>query len=183
MAALSYRRAHADDIPAIVELVTAAYRGDDSRQGWTTEADLIDGQRVTADVLRGDIMDGDLVREDSAVLLADAGDQLVGCAHIAHNGTGTGYFGMFAVRPGGQGSGLGKEILAEAERRAVAEWGVTAMTMTVINLRSELIAFYERRGYRRTGEFKDFPYGDDRFGVPKRDDLRLEVLEKQLNPA
>jgi|SRR5690554_707886 len=183
MAQLSYRRAQASDIPAILELVTAAYRGEDSRQGWTSEADLIGGGRVTADVLRDDIMVGDRVREDSSVLLADAGDELVGCAHITHDGNGNGYFGMFAVRPGGQGVGLGKAILAEAERRAATDWGVTAMTMTVINLRSELIAFYERRGYRRTGTFTQFPYGDERFGTPMRDDLRLEVLEKQLGPA
>lgn len=183
MPALTYRRAQVGDIPAILTLVTAAYRGDDSRQGWTTEAELIDGHRVTAEVLQDDIMQGDRLRHDSTVLLADADDELVGCAHIAHDGDGTGYFGMFAVRPDEQGAGYGKAILAEAERRAVTDWQITAMHMTVINLRQELIAFYQRRGYRLTGQFKEFPYGDDRFGTPKRDDLRLEVLEKQFGPA
>src|SRR5690554_4801788 len=150
MVELSFRRARLADIPAILDLVTAAYRGDDSRQGWTTEADLLDGQRVTADVLTSDIMRDEQPREDSAILLGETNGVLVGCAHIARDADGTGYFGMFAVRPNGQGAGLGKAILAEAERRAADEWSVTTMRMTVINLRGELISFYERRGYRRT---------------------------------
>ena len=57
-------------------------------------------------------------------------------------------------------------------------WMLAALRMTVIDVRDELIAWYERRGYRRTGIRKPFPYGDTRFGVPRRDDLRFEVLEK-----
>jgi ribosomal protein S18 acetylase RimI-like enzyme len=87
---------------------------------------------------------------------------------------------MFSVRPNLQGGGIGKALLAEAERVAREEWRVPTMRMTVIDIRDELIAFYERRGYRRTGIKKTFPYGDERFGRPKRDDLRFEVLEKAL---
>lgn len=177
---LTFRRAGPGDIPAIQQLVTVAYRGDQSRQGWTTEADILDGQRIDSATLRDEMLRGDRLRDDSAVLLAETHGALVGCAHIAHDGAGTGYFGMFAVRPGQQGGGIGKQILAEAERRAVDDWAVTSMQMTVISVREELAAFYERRGYRRTGQFKPFPYGDERFGVPKRDDLRFEVLEKPL---
>ena len=108
---------------------------------------------------------------------------LVACVHVSKTGPGRGYVGMFAVDPGRQGGGLGKQVLAEAERVAAAEWDVTAMTMSVLHLREELFDFYERRGYRRTGRTLPFPYGDDRFGVPKRDDLRLEVLEKRLAGA
>ena len=93
---------------------------------------------------------------------------------------GAGYFGMFSVRPNLQGGGIGKALLAEAERVAREEWQLPVMRMTVIDIRDELIAFYERRGYRRTGIKKPFPYGDERFGMPKRDDLRFEVLEKAL---
>ena len=96
---------------------------------------------------------------------------------------GAGYFGMFSVVPTRQGGGVGKQVLAEAERIARDEWGCAAMRMTVIDVRDELIAFYERRGYRRTGIRKPFPYGDARFGLPKRDDLRFEVLEKPLGGA
>jgi ribosomal protein S18 acetylase RimI-like enzyme len=87
---------------------------------------------------------------------------------------------MFSVRPDLQGSGVGKRLLAEAERIARDEWRLPVMRMTVIDIRDELIAFYERRGYRRTGVKKPFPYGDLRFGIPKRDDLRFEVLEKSF---
>jgi ribosomal protein S18 acetylase RimI-like enzyme len=171
---LTFRRATTDDIPALLELVTSAYRGEASRAGWTTEADLIDGERLDADLLRAD-----LDRPDCLVILGEHGVNLVGCAHIAKDLNDTAHFGMFAVRPTGQSQGDGKRILAEAERLAVAEWGSTVMTMTVISLRDALIAFYERRGYRRTGVQKPF-HVDTRFGVPKRNDLHLEVLEKEL---
>lgn len=168
------RNATPADIDALVALVTSAYRGDSSRAGWTTEADLLDGNRIDPEVLRAD-----LERPRSRVLLAEADGGLQACAHVADE-DGAGYFGMFAVHPGLQGGGLGKQLLAECERIARDEWQLPVMRMTVIDVRAELIAFYERRGYRRTGEFKPFPYGDTRFGQPKRDDLRFEVLEKPL---
>ena len=174
MHAISFRHAIPDDVPALVALVTSAYRGDASRAGWTTEADLLDGNRIDPEVLRADLQ-----RPRSHVVLAERGGELLACAHVAADG-GAGYFGMFAVRPDLQGGGIGKHLLAECERIASAEWRLPVMRMTVIDVRDELIAFYERRGYRRTGEFKPFPYGDARFGEPRRDDLRFEVLEKPL---
>lgn len=171
----AFRSATPADIDAIVALVTSAYRGDASRAGWTTEADLLDGNRIDPEVLRAD-----LARPRSRVLLVEADDGLHACAHVADE-DGAGYFGMFAVRPGLQGGGLGKRMLAECERIVGDEWGLPVMRMTVIDVRDELIAFYQRRGYRRTGQFKPFPYGDARFGQPKRDDLRFEVLEKPLH--
>lgn len=170
----AFRNATPVDIDAIVALVTSAYRGDASRAGWTTEADLLDGNRIDPEVLRTD-----LERSRSRVLLAEADGGLQACAHVADE-DGAGYFGMFAVRPGLQGGGLGKQLLAECERIARDEWQLPVMRMTVIDVRDELIAFYERRGYRRTGVRKPFPYGDERFGVPLRDDLRFEILEKPL---
>ncbi|KAF1711175.1 GNAT family N-acetyltransferase [Pseudoxanthomonas kalamensis DSM 18571] len=170
-----FRVATVADIPALVELVTSAYRGEVSRQGWTTEADLLDGQRIDPDVLRHDIE-----RPRSRVLLAERDGELLACAHIADE-DGVGYFGMFSVRPDLQGAGLGKALLAESERIAGREWSLSRMRMTVIDVREELIAYYQRRGYRRTGITKPFPYGDARFGLPLRDDLRFEVLEKDLS--
>ena len=172
--ALTFRAATLDDVPALVELVTSAYRGDVSRRGWTTEADMLDGNRIDADVLRADIE-----RPRSRVLLAERDGALLACGHVCDE-HGAGYFGMFSVRPDLQGGGVGKQLLAEAERIARDEWALPAMRMTVIDIRDELIAFYERRGYRRTGIKKPFPYGDPRFGTPKRDDLRVEVLEKSI---
>lgn len=172
--AISFRDATAADVDVIVVLVTSAYRGEASRAGWTTEADLLDGNRIDPDVLRADI-----ARDSSRVLLASQAGELVACAHVAIE-DGAGYFGMFAVRPVLQGGGVGKAVLAEAERVARVDWGLPMMRMTVIDVREDLIAWYERRGYRRTGIKKPFPAVDPRFGIPKRDDLRFEVLEKPL---
>jgi GNAT superfamily N-acetyltransferase len=123
------------------------------------------------------VLQQDIERPRSRVLIAEQDGALLACAHVAEE-HGAGYFGMFSVRPGRQGGGIGKLLLAEAERVARVEWSLPAMRMTVIDIREELIAFYERRGYRRTGITKPFPYGDARFGIPKRDDLRFEILEK-----
>ncbi|HSR64005.1 MAG TPA: GNAT family N-acetyltransferase [Xanthomonadaceae bacterium] len=176
MTDLHFRAACEDDIPAIVALVESAYRGDASRAGWTTEADLLDGRRTGADDVGACIR-----RPGSVILLAeracDHGLELLACAHVAGEDR-AGYFGMFSVRPTLQGAGIGKALLAEAERLARDAWKLPAMRMTVIDVREELIAFYERRGYRRTGITRPFPYGDERFGLPKRQDLRFEVLEK-----
>lgn len=171
---IRFRAADSRDIPVLVELVTSAYRGDDSRAGWTTEADLLDGARID-----GERIQIDLDRERSRILIAERDGGILACAHVMDE-DGAGYFGMFAVRPNLQGAGLGKLMLTEAERVAREDWSLPTMRMTVIDTRDELIAFYERRGYRRTGIHKPFPYGDERFGIPKRDDLRFEILEKPL---
>jgi ribosomal protein S18 acetylase RimI-like enzyme len=171
---IDFRAARAADVDAIVALVESAYRGDSSRQGWTTEADLLDGRRTGADDVTASIE-----RPHSRILLGERDNLLLACAHVAIE-EGAGYFGMFSVQPGLQGGGIGKAMLAEAERIVRDEWHVPSMRMTVIDVRDELIAFYERRGYRRTGIFKPFPYGDERFGEPRRPDLRFEVLEKVL---
>lgn len=173
-APIAFRAATAADVPALVELVTSAYRGEASRAGWTTEADILDGNRIVPEVLLEDI-----ARPRSRILVAEREGGMVACAHVEARGD-AGYFGMFAVRPALQGAGLGRVVLAEAERIARAEWGLPRMRMTVIDLREELIAWYERRGYRRTGETLPFPATDPRFGLPRRDDLRFAVLEKEL---
>ena len=171
---LTFRPATHADIPLLVELVTSAYRGDASRAGWTTEADLLDGLRTDADRIAADIE-----RPQSVILLGEADGDVVACAHVAVE-DGAGYFGMFSVRPTLQGHGIGRLMLAEAERIAREDLLQGAMRMTVIDVRDELIDYYARRGYRRTGMHKSFPYGDERFGIPRRPDLRFEILEKSL---
>ena len=171
---MQFRRATHADVPAVVALVESAYRGDASRAGWTTEADFLEGRRTDeADVTA--LID----RERGMMLLAEDADGLVACANVAEE-DGAGYFGMFSVVPTRQGRGIGSKVLAEAERIVRDDWKLPLMRMTVIDIRDELAAFYVRRGYVRTGKTKPFPYGDERFGVPKRPDLRFEVLEKQL---
>ena len=172
--AIAYRFATIDDIAALVALVESAYRGDVSRKGWTTEADLLDGQRTdplgVAELI---------AKPGSCLLLGERGGDLLACANLERRND-IAYFGMFSVRPDLQGSGLGRSMLAEAERMAREDWRCREMQMTVISVRDELIAWYERRGYRRTGRYSPFPYGDERFGIPKRDDLRFELLVKTL---
>lgn len=172
--ALAYRGATEADIEPLVALIESAYRGDASRAGWTTEADILGGQRTdpegVAAVVRG---------ADSRMTVVERDAELIACCQLERRGEHA-YFGMFAVRPGLQGGGLGKVILAEAERFAAAEWAAREMHMTVITAREELIAWYERRGYARTGRTTPFPYGDERFGVPRRSDLEFELLVKTL---
>ncbi|MEU3819623.1 GNAT family N-acetyltransferase [Streptomyces sp. NPDC030392] len=170
----TYRDAVEADVPALVELVESAYRGDASRAGWTTEADILDGQRTDPDGVRAVIS-----TPGSRLVAVERNGGLVACCQLERRGDAA-YFGMFAVRPGLQGGGLGRRVLAEAERLARDEWGAREMHMTVISVRDELIAWYERRGYRRTGRTTPFPYGDERFGVPRRDDLEFELLVKEL---
>jgi len=169
---LAFRFAAERDVPAIVGLVDSAYRGE---AGWTTETHLLDGQRTDAGLIRAAVRG-----PGSAVLVAEAGGQLLGCCQLERRPAAEVYFGLFSVRPGRQGRGLGREILAEAERLARDDWGARTMVLTVLAQRGELIAWYERRGYRRTGESKPFPYDDVRSGIPKRPDLSFVVLAKSL---
>jgi GNAT superfamily N-acetyltransferase len=165
------------DVPAIVALVESAYRGESGRRGWTTESDLLDGRR-TDEALVSQLF----ASPDSAILLASIDQVVRACCHIERHDD-YAYFGMFAVDPPWQGSGLGRQLLAEAERMAGEGWRCATMHMTVIDVRTELIAWYERRGYRRTGQYQPFPYGDERVGIPRRDDLRFELLIKELPGA
>ncbi|MER5480720.1 GNAT family N-acetyltransferase [Streptomyces sp. NPDC002734] len=171
---LVFREATTQDVDALIDLVESAYRGDSSRAGWTTEADILDGQRTDAAAVR-EIVD----HPSQRLLVAERDGLLVACCQLEHRGDHA-YFGMFAVRPGLQGGGVGRAVLTEAERRVRESWGATEMHMTVITVREELIAWYERRGYRRTGRTSPFPYGDERFGLPRRDDLEFELLVKEL---
>jgi predicted N-acetyltransferase YhbS len=176
-----FRRATDADVPAVVALVESAYRGTSSRAGWTTEADLLDGQRTDADEVRALLAD-----PRARILLAtDAAGALLGCVKleddaIANDGVGAAWIGMFAVSPTLQARGLGRALLTEAERQAHTELGHALARMTVIAQRAEILAWYARRGYAPTGATEPFPYGNPRAGLPKRDDLYFTVLEKRL---
>jgi GNAT superfamily N-acetyltransferase len=177
MPELTYRYAGPADVPPVVALVDSAYRGGESRAGWTSEAELIDGQRTDVATVSA------LIAEPGAhVLLAEEAGVLQVCCELRepHMRGGIAYFGMFAVRPSRQDGGYGRVVLAEAERVSRDEFGAVTLEMTVIRQRASLIAWYERRGYQRTGETKPFPYGDERVGIPKLDDLEFVTLAKAL---
>ena len=167
--------AGADDVPAIVRLVNGAYRGVSSRRGWTTEADLLGGQRTDAEKI------GEMIAAPgSAVLLLHEPTEPCACVHVARQSDEVCYLGMLTVRPDLQGGGVGRQLLAAAESYARQYFGARFMEMTVIDVRRELIAWYERRGYAATGELRPFPYGDARFGVPRVADLRFVVLRRRI---
>lgn len=174
MPALEFRPAVAAQAHRIVSLVNSAYRGESSKRGWTTEADLLGGQRTDAQKVREMIES-----PGSRVELAFLDGSLVGCVHLKREPSGSCYLGMLTVDPVRQAAGLGKALLQRSE--AVArDWGCGSIRMTVIDSRAELIAFYERRGYARTGKSEPFPMDDPRFGLPKVKELRFVELLKPL---
>ena len=174
MTDLSFRPATADDSEALVALVNSAYRGDASRAGWTTEADLITGARIDGAELRRL-----MAAEASMILLCLQGEDIIGSVHLKRLDPSSAYLGLFVVQPTLQGGGVGRRFLAEAEATAQRAWGSARMTMSVITLRPELIAYYERRGYRRTGELHPFP-SEAGASRPVVADLQLETLAKDL---
>lgn len=170
---ISFRKAHTGDIPDIVNLVNAAYRGDASRVGWTTEAELLDGQRTDLSEISALIE-----RRDSMILVGVKNIELVASLHL-QRAPGGAKLGMLAVRPALQRGGIGRRFLRMAEEVARVKWGARKMRMDVITFREELITYYERRGYRRTGITCAFPSGEN-FGIPKVSGLVLEILEKNI---
>ncbi len=165
------------DIPAIVDLINSAFRGTGPQASWNSEADFIVGPRLTESLLRSD-----LAAKPRALLLtyrADPDETLLGTVLLEPFENSVWYLGLLTVRPDLQGRQLGRALLAAAESFA-KEHGATRILMTVVNVRETLIAWYERRGYRLTGETQPFPYGDQRFGKPLRDDLHFVFLERDI---
>ncbi|HWU96701.1 MAG TPA: GNAT family N-acetyltransferase [Sphingomonas sp.] len=163
------RPATRDDLPAIHPVIERAYRGETARAGWTHEADLIiDSPRTDIATLTAIVED-----PDQRLLVADAGHGLLGCVQVTSKGDGLAYLGLLCVDPDIQSGGLGKQLVTAAEDCAREAFGATVMEMTVIDKRAELIAFYERRGYRNSGEKRDFP-------VPLDPPLFMVVLVKDL---
>lgn len=164
-----------EDINSIAKLVNSAYRGESSRAGWTTEADLVGDTRINAAGVAEKIN-----APDGVIILAhDEQGALASCCELLKQEN-YAYFGMFAVDPQRQSGGIGKQVMDEAERYAKEEMGVNVMEMSVIWTREELIAWYVRRGYEATDEKKPFPYGQLENGTPLRDDLYFRVLRKSL---
>ncbi|MBN2574869.1 MAG: GNAT family N-acetyltransferase [Deltaproteobacteria bacterium] len=168
------RRATLADVETVVALVHGAYRGDESRAGWTTEADLLDGRRTDRDEVT------ELLEQPSTrILLAEIGQAVTGTV-LLRNEQSAGYIGMLAVKPTSQARGIGRLLLATAEQMIAAEWQLSVARMTVIRQRADLIRWYARHGYRDTGRREPFPYGNERYGIPRRPDLEFVVLEKSL---
>jgi ribosomal protein S18 acetylase RimI-like enzyme len=165
------RPAKPNNISELVQLVNSAYRGETSKRGWTTEADLLDGIRTDATAL------SKLINNEHGVMLVakHANSEVIGCVSLQQQRDSI-YLGMLTVSPLLQGAGIGKQLLKAAEEYA-KKHNYGSITMTVISLRTELIAWYERHGYRTTGETRPFPSSDPAFGIPKAD-LEFVVMRK-----
>ena len=171
--------ARPDDSDAVAALVNGAYRGERAETGWTTEAGYMTGRRTDAATVRATVEGG-----SATVLLLrrEAGGALLGCVSVEPLADGAWYLSMLSIDPARQADGLGRRLLDAGEDFARRRGG-TRVRITVIQVRDTLIAWYERRGYRRTGETEPFPYGDERFGVPLRPDLYFVVFDKPLSPG
>jgi len=161
------------DIPELVILINSAYRGESSKKGWTTEADLLGGQRTDEESLRT------LLTKSGSALLKYVNEEnkISACVNLQQQGKKL-YLGMLTVSPSLQGSGIGKKLLAASEQFA-RDNKFEAIRMTVISIRLDLSAWYERHGYNRTGETQPFPTDDPKFGIPKQF-LEFVVLEKNI---
>ena len=167
------------EIPGVVALINRAYRGN-TGAGWSTAEAYLEGDRTTEALLRAD-----LARSPHACLLKwqkEPFDVIEGCVWLEPLENGIWYLGSLAIDPENQNGGKGRTMLLAAEDWARMR-GAKHVRMSVTNVREALIAWYVRRGYERTGEVEPFPYGDDRFGRPLRDDLSFVVLEKKLETA
>lgn len=172
---ISLRMAEEADLPAIVAVMNAAFRGDAEERGWSVESGYISGDRTSVPLLREEIAGGAryLFARDEATL------DVQGCVSLQAIAPERWYLGSLTVAPALQNTGFGRKLLRAAEEFA-ADRGARSIEMTVVNVRDALIAWYERRGYRLTGETRPFPYGDNRYGRPMRTDLKFVVLERQV---
>lgn len=171
MTDLTIRPATLDDTQALEKLVNSAYRGESSKAGWTTEADLLDGQRTDAEELAKLIN-----TPGNTILLALDNGHILGCVYLQNKGE-TMYLGMLTVQPQLQARGIGKQLLKAGEAYA-KEQGCTRVEMTVISVRHELIAWYNKHGYLFTGDTRPFP-ADSKFGVAKQP-LEFNVYRKNI---
>lgn len=167
------RKATIEDAVQIAALVNSAYRGDYAKQGWTTEADLIDGTRTDAEVLSEAIQ-----KRDTTILKYEQNGSILACVELVAQPPDL-YIGMLTVEPRLQGKGVGKIMLQAAEAFGKKLRHAT-VKMTVISVRNELIAWYKRHGYTDTGKRKPFAFSDPRFGQPKKP-LEFIILEKKLS--
>lgn len=174
---LSFSVATGDQADILSDFINQAYRGESSRRGWTTEADLLDGQRIDPQMVQ------EMIGPENKIFLVaydeEKDHRMVGCVHLQKVANNECLLGTLTVLPEAQNRGVGRQLLEESE--AVARsWECQNISMKVLASRRELIDWYCRRSYRLTGEKANFPYGDPRFGLPISKDLVFLLLKKSL---
>jgi len=173
---IRFQTATPSQAPELAKLVNSAYRGDYSEKGWTTESSLLGGQRTDAESLNQLIL---TPLHQIEIAVDEKSQKIIGCVHLIQEPAGL-YFGMLTVEPTQQTQGLGKTLISHVENVARG-YGLKRVRFTVIPARTELVAFYVRRGYQATGKFEPFPQLDPKFGVPKVSGLILQEYEKILS--
>lgn len=169
----------ASEVSEVVRLVNSAYRGDSSKEGWTTEAAYLDGQRTDELTLLEEIKDP---KKNLFCLRQENSNEIIGTVLLEkfQDSLGAGcYLGMLTVRPNLQNAGAGKWLMLEVER-IVKSWNISRITLGVLNPREELMGWYERRGFHKNGVIEEFPYGQEQFGLPKIKDLHFVMFEKTI---
>ena len=172
----TFRKACSPDAEAIVQLVNKAYRPEAGVSGWTHESDLVSGSRT-----RISQIEAILSTPDSVIIVGLKGSEIASCVHVEKDQSHS-HIGMLAVNSVLQGAGLGKQMLAQAESYASENFGSEKFIMGVVTSRAELIAFYLRQGYQKTGLITDYPESAG-VGIPRHAGLKVEVLEKRANHA
>lgn len=171
---MTVSKATTKDIPELVPLINSAYRGEASKKGWTTEADLLVGAMRTDVAMLTELMSNP---EATVLKITDAENKIVGSVYLDIQERGL-YLGMLTVSPLLQAGGIGKKLMAASEVFA-KENNCSSIFMNVISVRHELIAWYEKQGYYKTGETKPLP-ADNRFGVPTQP-LEFAIMEKKID--
>lgn len=178
---LNFHKAELADASFIAQLINSAYRGETSRKGWTHEADILDGLRIHIDEI------AQIIKPDSAavsprfIIIGEKNDEIIATICCEKHNTNA-HLGMIAVKPTLQNKGYGKAIIQAAEAITLREWRVTGFAMDVISIRTELLAFYERLGYKPTGKLSTFPV-NPLIWQPKVNGLKLARLEKLIKTA
>lgn len=161
------------DTVELTHLINSAYRGESSKQGWTTEAHLLEGIRIDEPSMTGYLQDANI----TMLKYTNDDGQIIGCVYLEIRKEGRLYLGMLTVSPTLQANGIGRQLLHEAEIVA-QRLNCPVIFMTVITTRHELIKWYQRRGYHATGEMVPFPT-DNKFGTPN-ELIELAVFEKEI---
>lgn len=171
METLNFREAEIEDLPQIVDLVNIAYRSTELK-GWTSEADLVEGNRTDHQQVK------QLIQDNSKLFVMFKAEKLIGCVHI-HQKNASCYIGMLTTHPTVQNRHIGKTILELAEQYAIKNYAASIFEMSVLSIRKDLIGFYERRGYKLTGESEPYPV-DANVGIPLVADIQVLHLRKEL---
>lgn len=169
------RLATIDDAPQVQQLVQAAFRAPDGREGWTADMELGNRFRIEVEQVAATI-----TRADGVVLMTTVAGNLVASVEVVKRSDGHARLSMLSVDQRYQSNGLGRQVLEYAEDYCRRTWSATAMELNALSTRQNLISWYQRRGYRETGETSPFPR-EEFSDLDLPEDLCFVEMEKDLS--